>query len=183
MPPKAKSTDIRWKKADDLKLLELIKQERNGITHSRSKENIIQIHKHWPHRDWKGFAALIRPKLEKWEIEGILAGQRKLAGAGEFELFCIQFISYYTHSCCIFVCEAQDVDSSEDESYNNSDRGNISLGSNNTIDGEELEDIKEDAESMPTPKPRKSKPPISAKNVAPISIAQLVTDFDSVNLT
>ncbi len=85
MPPKAKSTDICLKKADDLKLLQLIKQERNGITLFCSKENILQIHKHWPHCDWKGFKVLIWPKLEKWKIEGIIAGQRKSAGAGEFE--------------------------------------------------------------------------------------------------
>ncbi len=99
-------------------------------------------------------------------------------------LFCIQFMINYTHSHCIDVGEAQDFDSSKDKSYNNSDCGDILLGSNNTIDEEVLEDIKEDAAIMPTPKSCKSKPPISAKKAAPISsIEQLATDFDSVSLT
>ena len=82
MAPKAYATKAdkaaKWNKTDDKKLLELINKDNdNGITLSREASNIRLIHRHWPHRAWKNFASLIRGKLEKIEIEGVLHGKRR----------------------------------------------------------------------------------------------------------
>jgi hypothetical protein len=90
MPPKLAS---KWKKADDIKLRELVQQEGNNITLSRAKPNIQLIHQNWPHRDWKNFSPLIRKKLEKLEIEGIIAGRRRSTAAGT--LFTVYFNLIY----------------------------------------------------------------------------------------
>lgn len=82
MPPKSKESKEAkqkvWNKSDDKKLLELIKQEGNGITLSSARSNVEAINKHWPHRtDWKQFSSLIRGKLQQWELESVIAGQRR----------------------------------------------------------------------------------------------------------
>lgn len=83
MPPKSNTfateadKKAKWCKADDRKLQALISQEGNNINLGRDKDNIKRIHKHWPQRDYKNFATLIRGKLEKFEIERILHGKRR----------------------------------------------------------------------------------------------------------
>ena len=53
---------VRWARADDAKLLELI---RTGDCdpHDRSKKAIKKLNEHWPHRVYKAFAELVRKKL------------------------------------------------------------------------------------------------------------------------
>ncbi len=109
MPPKAKSTDICWKKANDLKLIQLIKQEGNGITLSRSKENILQIHKHWPIAIGRVLRHLSDQNWRNGKLKELSTARDNQPVLVSLNLFCIQFISNYTHSCCIFVGEAKNL--------------------------------------------------------------------------
>ena len=83
MPPKAR-TKV-WCKADDDKLEKLIKQPGNGISSSSSKSNVELIQVHWPHRtsqaNLKNFQALLRQKLQQFELEGALGGVKRRATA------------------------------------------------------------------------------------------------------
>jgi hypothetical protein len=98
MPPKKKETTPKWGKSDNAKLLELIKQPGNGINLSCARSNIQAINKHWPHRtDWKQFSTLIRAKLQQFELESVIAGQRR-AFACESCVVCFGIHnSQYTH--------------------------------------------------------------------------------------
>ena len=73
MPPKAG----HWCTTDDKKLEQLIHARGNGITTNHDKANIERISDHWPHcKGNKGFASLLRGKLEKFEILGAVSGRR-----------------------------------------------------------------------------------------------------------
>ncbi len=73
--PKAKLRDSYLKKANKDKLISLDQLECYDITLSHLKEIIKWIHQNWTHHNWKGFAALILPYQEKWEIEGFITSQ------------------------------------------------------------------------------------------------------------
>lgn len=83
MPPKADKAK-KWSKADDKKLVDLIKSRGNNINPSSSRSNVKTIHQYWPHRkDTKQFYSLIRGKLQQLELEGFLSGHRRFA-EGEY---------------------------------------------------------------------------------------------------
>ena len=69
---------VHWARADDAKLLELI---RTGDCdpHDRSKKAIKKLNEHWPHRVYKAFAELVRMKLKRYCAGLLLNGRR-----GEF---------------------------------------------------------------------------------------------------
>jgi ADP-heptose:LPS heptosyltransferase len=67
----------KWNKSDDAKLLDLINRPNNGIDLSRGKENVKRIHKHWPNRQWKNFATLIRGKLQDLKTARLFHGGRR----------------------------------------------------------------------------------------------------------
>ena len=153
MPPKAG----HWCTADDEKLEQLIRARGNGITTNRDKANIERISEHWPHRKGnKGFASLLRGKLEKFEIHGAVSGRR----AGEFWIvvFLISLsILYLTFDSFLAQAAANGTgNSSEESSYAGSNQSDISLGSvDSDLEEEEIEDPEEQV-TMPPKTPRKT---------------------------
>lgn len=68
----------KWNKTDDKKFLALVDSSNdNGINLSCSKHNVELIHRHWPHREWKNFALLIRKKLQELSVQQVLHGGRR----------------------------------------------------------------------------------------------------------
>jgi hypothetical protein len=76
---------VHWARADDAKLLELI---RTGDCdpHDRSKKAIKKLNEHWPHRVYKAFAELVRMKLKRYCAGLLLNGRR-----GEFVIESMQY--------------------------------------------------------------------------------------------
>ena len=82
--PQNKSTS-HWKPADDIKLLNLVKQGRTD-PEDRSLAAIKKLHaEEWPHKTYKSFAHLIRTKLEKLHTAKVIEGARKAQSQTEQE--------------------------------------------------------------------------------------------------
>ena len=82
--PQNKSTS-HWKPADDIKLLNLVKQGRID-PEDRSLAVIKKLHaEEWPHKKYKSFAHLIRTKLEKLHTARVIEGDRKAQSQTEQE--------------------------------------------------------------------------------------------------
>ena len=82
--PQNKCTS-HWKPADDTKLLDLVKQGRVD-PEDRSLAAIKKLHaEEWPHKTYKSFARLVRPKLEKLHTARVIEGARKAQSQVEQE--------------------------------------------------------------------------------------------------
>ena len=81
MPPRQNTpqnkSNSHWKPADDVKLLNLVKQGQVD-PEDRSLAAIKRLHaEEWPQKTYKSFARLIRPKLEKLHTARVIEGARK----------------------------------------------------------------------------------------------------------
>ena len=82
--PQNKSTS-HWKPADNIKLLNLVRQGRVD-PEDCSLAAIKKLHaKEWPHKTYKSFAQLIRIKLEKLHTFRVIEGARKAQSQTEQE--------------------------------------------------------------------------------------------------
>ncbi len=82
--PQNKNTS-HWKPADNIKLLNLVKQGQID-PEDRSLAAIKKLHAdEWPHKTYKSFAYLIRPKLEKLHTARVIEGARKAQSQVEQE--------------------------------------------------------------------------------------------------
>ena len=98
--PQNKSTS-HWKPADDTKLLDLVKQGRVD-PEDRSLAAIKKLHaEEWPHKTYKSFARLVRPKLEKLHTARVIEGARKAQSQVEQEGKTRRFVYcfLYTLTC------------------------------------------------------------------------------------
>ena len=81
MPPRQNEpqnkSNSHWKPADDIKLLNLVKQGQID-PEDHSLAAIKKLHaKEWPHKRYKYFASLIQTKLEKLHTARVIEGARK----------------------------------------------------------------------------------------------------------
>ena len=82
--PQNKSTS-HWKPADDIKLLNLVKQGQID-PEDRSLAAIKNLHaKEWPHKTYKSFVHLIHTKPEKLHTTRVIEGARKAQSQTEQE--------------------------------------------------------------------------------------------------
>jgi hypothetical protein len=82
--PQNKSTS-HWKPADDIKLLNFVKQDRID-PEDHSLAAIKKLHaEEWPHKTYKSFARLIHTKLEKLHTARVIEGARKAQSQTEQE--------------------------------------------------------------------------------------------------